>query len=449
MNWLSASLLISVAAFAPACGASGGAEQVPDAVALDARIADAGLVDAAGVVDAATADSLVGADAPAEPVTRLLTAPPTRTRDLSATFTFAGGDSYRCRLDGEAPSPCQSPYTRGVAEGVHVFEVAAASVTGTFDLTPERFAWEVDRTGPTVVLEGPAEGATTGGIVTFRMTSEAGARLVCGLDAPPQLECPASETTLPQLSGGPHNFAVQAFDALGNAGPVAVRNFVVDATGPTVTVTPFPAHLTPAAGTVVYAASPPAAKYECRLDGAAFAPCGAAGFSFSGLTTGPHTFAIRATDEHDNTGGETEYAFAVLGTATITVEYRGVPVPGAAVVSHASDGAAVAVAITDAGGVATASTAPGGMVSAVLAAHTVEPFSLGFTVSAVAEGENLTVGFPGAPRRGAIDVTAPAGTGCQRYVVDIGGGALTRGPEVPDSFCMFPRSGTFDSTRAR
>lgn len=52
-------------------------------------------------------------------------------------FTFSGGATYECRMDGAAFAPCASPFTAPVlASGPHAFQVRAINARGIGDPTP-------------------------------------------------------------------------------------------------------------------------------------------------------------------------------------------------------------------------------------------------------------------------------------------------------------------------
>jgi glucose/arabinose dehydrogenase len=88
--------------------------------------------------------SLPPPDPPAPvPATALGKHPPKATRATTATFTFTGGASFRCKLDGKPAAPCRSPKSyRKLKPGMHTFKVWATSGLLT-DPTPAKFSWKV------------------------------------------------------------------------------------------------------------------------------------------------------------------------------------------------------------------------------------------------------------------------------------------------------------------
>lgn len=115
------------------------------------------------------------------------------------------------------------------------------------------------------------------------------------------------------LSDGEHTFTVRAVDNASNVDPSPPsRAFTVDTEAPTVTITGGPAEgsvLVSKNATFAFSSSEPG-PIECRLDNATFAPCGSPR-SFTGLAEGPHTFAVRATDDAGNEGAATTRSFSV------------------------------------------------------------------------------------------------------------------------------------------
>src|SRR5688500_14037564 len=82
---------------------------------------------------------------------------------------------------------------------------------------------------------------------------------------------------------------------------VAAKEAGGDATPPQAEITAAPAALTNGADArFAYASSEPGSAFECKLDGAPFAPCDPGGHPYTGLKDGRHTFKVRAIDPAGN-----------------------------------------------------------------------------------------------------------------------------------------------------
>lgn len=400
-----------------------GADGAP---ALDARVFDASVstVDAPGAIDAGPPDARIDA-MPGD--TEILNGPPARTSSLMATFTFSGGGTYVCRVDSAAFAPCPMTHTVTVAEGAHTLQVAATPAGGVQDPTPASYMWTVDRTGPTVTLGGPNQGATTGRMVTFTWTVEAGAAVSCSMDSTVLAPCNGGMITFTGLSGGAHTFRIRAEDDVGNDGPQIDRGFTVDAVGPTTMINAFAGNLSDAAGTITYS-SETGATFECRINAASYASCPAAGLPFTGLAPGNNTVRVRATDTHGNLGGEAMYTWDVFGTAQVLVAVQAEPVEGSVVVSHRANGAVISETSTAANGRAVARVLPGSQVTALYSLRT----PLLSTITEVQPGDNLRFDngnrYPGVA---VLRVGGDGSAGAFEHLVAVGGRGLYGPTAVP------------------
>lgn len=188
-----------------------------------------------------TIGCLVGAQsAAAVPADTTITAGPANnalTNDNTPTFEFAAsqaGSTFVCAIDAPAATfGCSSPYpTPPLADGVHVFYVAAVIGAETAP-TPASRAFTVDATPPeTMITSGPAEGEVidTDAPAFEWASSEPGATFACVADAIPLMSCELAFAT--GAAAGPHSFSVVATDPAGNVDPTpATRNFTISLTG--------------------------------------------------------------------------------------------------------------------------------------------------------------------------------------------------------------------------
>jgi hypothetical protein len=262
------------------------------------------------------------------PPTALIdTKPANPTPSTSAAFTFHSspvGAGFECRLDSEPFADCDSgeaTYAGPLSEAGHTFQVRASDANGTG--APASYTWVVDHTPPTASLTShpvdPAPGTTS----SFRYSSnEAGPKFECRL-VPVEAgfsACNAQPKVYSKLADGDYEFDVRAIDAAGNVQPTptafawTVDNSLADTTPPETSIgskPPDPSSSSTAA--FAYSSTEPGSSFECKLDGAAFAPCAPSGITYSGLGEGQHTFQVRATDTSANTDPTPAgYTFSVV-----------------------------------------------------------------------------------------------------------------------------------------
>ena len=206
---------------------------------------------------------------------------------------------------------CASPTSYGgLAEGAHVFEVRAVDGVGNADPTPATHAWTVDLTPPQTTITGGVATPTsaTSASIPFA-ASEAGSTFECRLDTAAWTPCSSPEAYA-GVAEGPHTFEVRATDAAGNTDPTpASVGWVVDTSVPETAITSAPTDPTSAtSATFSFISTESGSTFECRLDSGAWASCGSPR-SLTGLSEGPHTFAVRATDPAGNTDPDACHAY--------------------------------------------------------------------------------------------------------------------------------------------
>ncbi|MBK5274049.1 MAG: hypothetical protein JJE30_03220, partial [Desulfuromonadales bacterium] len=123
----------------------------------------------------------------------------------------------------------------------------------------------------------------------------------CSLDSGAYAAC-TTPKTYTGLADGSHTFAVRAVDPSGNADPTpAAWTWTVDTTPPDTIIGGKPtAPTNNASANFSFTATEANSTFECRLDGEAFAAC-TSPKSYTLLSEGSHTFAVRATDPAGNT----------------------------------------------------------------------------------------------------------------------------------------------------
>jgi hypothetical protein len=158
----------------------------------------------------------------------------------------------------------------------------------------------------TTIDSGPADGgAVANKRPRFAFSSnQAGATFECSLDGAAFAKC-ASPATFGPLKDGPHSVAVRAVTS-GDADPTpASRSFRVDTTGPRVRITKAPKRKIKTTGravkvTFAFRSPEQGARFSCKLDRRAAAPCSSPARRKIGR--GKHTFTVFAIDSLGNRG---------------------------------------------------------------------------------------------------------------------------------------------------
>ena len=151
---------------------------------------------------------------------------------------------------------------------------------------------------PVITITAPAAGATVGENVDIEFTTNVPFTTNCAIDGGAPAPCVSGDSFL--FGDGAHSVAISGVDAAGNPA-LAIRNFNVDKTNPTVTFTSGPAaDSTTASATaeVGFTADEPV-MFQCSVDGAALAPCSSPA-SLAGLGEGTHVLQVRGIDPFGN-----------------------------------------------------------------------------------------------------------------------------------------------------
>jgi large repetitive protein len=185
-------------------------------------------------------------------------------------------------------------------DGTHTFRVRAIDAAGNLDATHASDTWTVDATAPeTTIASGPAA-TTTETTATFAFTASETATFACGLDGGALAPC-SSPMTYTALAVGAHRFTVRATDAVGNIDATpATYDWTITAPVPETTIASGPASSTAdTTATFAFTGSDAAGRFECSVDGGAFAACTSPA-TFTGLAAGGHQFEVRSIDAAGN-----------------------------------------------------------------------------------------------------------------------------------------------------
>lgn len=362
-------------------------------------------IDKSGLETTASVSFVVDTIAPVVSITS-----PTAGQQLttdSANVTFSATDSnaltVTCNVDGAGFSPCASPLAlSGLTQGSHTVVVRATDPAGNSVDASRTFF--VDSIAPSVAISSPTDGQifTSGNIPISFTANDANLQSVeCRADAGVWAACVTGYTFI-NLAAGTRMVQVRATDLVGNVASASV-SVTIDLADPMVTFSSpaAGAHIANTSASVVFSATDASlASVECEVDGGGFNAC-TSPLNLTGLSQGPHTVSVRATDTAART---------TTASRSFTVD----TVAPAVLISSPSDGAyfgtssvPVSFSAIDAnlatvtcsldGGSFIACTSPRNYTGLLDGAHTV-------TVRAVDEAGNSAE----APIHFNVDTTDPA-----------------------------------------
>ena len=251
------------------------------------------------------------------PETTVTDAPPERANTSEASFGFHASElaSFECRLDGAPFVACASGLSiTGLSQSTHRFEVRAIDLAGNVDPSPASVTWTVDQVTPeTSILEAPLTPSTSRSAM-FSFTADlAGCRFDCALDDSDFQPC-SSPVSYTGLADGNHTLRVRATSPAHNVDPTpASYSWLIDATGPSTTITSGPAPEAFTGGDVSFTfTAEPGAVFECALEPQPFGPCSGDGRQdFTNLSDGHHFFVVEARDALGNVGPVVARGFTV------------------------------------------------------------------------------------------------------------------------------------------
>jgi hypothetical protein len=280
--------------------------------------------DAAGNVgSAATVSWIVDSSAPSTPNVTRTTPTVNPTNSLSQTITYSGeaNGAFECKLDNASYSACPgSPVTlTNLPSGPHSYSVTQTDLSGNVS-PPTTVTWTIDTTppsAPTVSRSNPTATPTNSTSQTITYSGlESGATAQCKLDGAGYSACGTSPFTLNGLASGTHTLLITQTDLAGNVGPAASVSWVIDLNPPPTPIVSGPSGIYGlTSASVTYSDSESGVTFLCKFDPGSYGACPASPVSLTGLSNGPHTYYVTATDSAGNVSAP--------GTASWTVDTTG------------------------------------------------------------------------------------------------------------------------------
>lgn len=238
------------------------------------------------------------------------------SRIISRTFTFVGSAdivSFRCGVDDRPVVNCSSPFEiKNLADGGHTFSVWGIDQAGNTGV-PAQNSFTIDSAAPVVVITSLVPSQTVTNLTTMEIgfSSDEAATFRCSIDNGPGFNC-KSPASFASLAEGAHTFVVTAADTAGNISAPASYSWIVDTTGPVVSLiaaNPSQPTTNQTQINLQFRISEPASA-QCSIDSEPAANC-ASSVTYTGLTDGPHSIRIIATDAAGNIGQTYTYNFSV------------------------------------------------------------------------------------------------------------------------------------------
>jgi flagellar hook assembly protein FlgD len=250
-----------------------------------------------------------------DPVATISSGPDNPTNSQSATFQFSSNEddsTFECSMDSGSWSSCSSPKSySSLSEGSHSFQVKATDVAGNTG-SPDYHNWTIDLTDPVATISSGPDNPTNSQSATFEFSSnEDASTFECKMDDSGNWSSCSSPKSYTVLSEGTHSFAVRPTDEAGNTGGPDYHNWTIDLTDPVATISSGPSNQTNSqSATFQFSSNEDDSTFECRMDSGSWSSCSTPK-SYSSLSEGTHSFAVKATDEAGNTGSPAYYDWTI------------------------------------------------------------------------------------------------------------------------------------------
>jgi hypothetical protein len=281
------------------------------------HVLKANATDPAGNVSPDSSNRTITVDTTAPTVSLSAPANGSTVATTTPAITFAVVDGNQspassCVIDGAPAVTCSSGYIPpALGQGSHTVVVSHTDLAGNVGSSATN-TFTVDTVAPAApnITSGPSApvASTT---ATFAFTGEAGGSYECYVDSPVSWAACTSPKTYNSLAQGSHTFHVRQTDAVGNVGGESTRSWSVDTVGP-----PAPSVSGPTgtvgqtSATITFNDTESPVTYMCSLDGAAAALC-TSPKNLTGLSDGPHSYAVYAVDPLGNAGSPTTINWTV------------------------------------------------------------------------------------------------------------------------------------------
>jgi uncharacterized repeat protein (TIGR01451 family) len=222
------------------------------------------------------------------------------TAEPGAQVTVSAGGSVLGVATAASDGSWSFTVPAPLPEGASLVEIVATDAAGNSSPVAAR-TFTIDTVAPEATVSSAPSALTSQSEAVFSFSAnESGVSFECSLDGGAFTACGAT-VTYGSLADGTHSLAVRARDGAGNVDfSPAQHSWVIDTAAPDTAIASGPSDPSvQSSASFAFSSNEGSATFECSVDGGNWSPC-ASPSTFSGLTAGPHNFAVRATDGAGN-----------------------------------------------------------------------------------------------------------------------------------------------------